>query len=222
MQLTLYSSSKRALSTNGEARRRWSYGVGVHGEQWCRQCHQTRPWVVISLPTRHDPKHTAEIVKLWPLYDVLKINCNPLTHTQSPDLNPVEHLWDLLERKIRQHNTSSKDMLKSVLKDEWEKISAEKKQLNLLVQSRNDFRRFSKDESSGVKSQDLGGQFTGPKREIRRSPNVSLEPQLLDIMIVQFRNKKVSNHGSIPITIDCNVVAFIVFEEVRTNDSTSP
>ncbi|GFW69426.1 hypothetical protein TNCV_487751 [Trichonephila clavipes] len=39
------------------------------------------------------------------------------------------------------------------------------------------------------------------------------EPQLLDIMIVQFRNEKVSNHGSIPIPIDCNVVAFIVFEE---------
>ncbi|GFW78609.1 hypothetical protein TNCV_2244091 [Trichonephila clavipes] len=32
-------------------------------------------------------------------------------------------------------------------------------------------------------------------------------------MIVQFRNEKVSNHGSIPITIYCNVVAFIVFEE---------
>ncbi|GFW19230.1 hypothetical protein TNCV_255571 [Trichonephila clavipes] len=32
-------------------------------------------------------------------------------------------------------------------------------------------------------------------------------------MIVQFRNEKVSNHGSIPITIDCNVVVFIVFEE---------
>ncbi|GFX73771.1 putative transposable element [Trichonephila clavipes] len=32
-------------------------------------------------------------------------------------------------------------------------------------------------------------------------------------MIVQFRNEKVSNHGSIPITIDCNVVAFIGFEE---------
>ncbi|GFV65893.1 hypothetical protein TNCV_5101241 [Trichonephila clavipes] len=29
------------------------------------------------------------------------------------------------------------------------------------------------------------------------------------------RNEKVSNHGSIPITIDCNVVAFIVFEEQR-------
>ncbi|GFT24166.1 adhesion G protein-coupled receptor B2 [Trichonephila clavipes] len=32
-------------------------------------------------------------------------------------------------------------------------------------------------------------------------------------MIVQFRNEKVSIHGSIPITIDCNVVSFIVFEE---------
>ncbi|GFS83575.1 hypothetical protein TNCV_1657881 [Trichonephila clavipes] len=31
----------------------------------------------------------------------------------------------------------------------------------------------------------------------------------------QFRNEKVSNHGSIPITIDCNVVAFIVFEEFK-------
>ncbi|GFT63257.1 hypothetical protein TNCV_4747331 [Trichonephila clavipes] len=42
---------------------------------------------------------------------------------------------------------------------------------------------------------------------------VLLKPQLLDIMIVQFRNEKVSNHGSIPITIACNVVVFIVFEE---------
>ncbi|GFW18801.1 hypothetical protein TNCV_5132541 [Trichonephila clavipes] len=42
---------------------------------------------------------------------------------------------------------------------------------------------------------------------------VLLEPQLLDIMIVQFRDEKVSNHGSIPITIDCNVVAFIILKK---------
>ncbi|GFU14576.1 hypothetical protein TNCV_1698991 [Trichonephila clavipes] len=42
---------------------------------------------------------------------------------------------------------------------------------------------------------------------------VLLEPKLLYIMIAQFRNEKVSNHGSIPITIDCDVVAFIVLEE---------
>ncbi|GFV73684.1 hypothetical protein TNCV_1736571, partial [Trichonephila clavipes] len=45
---------------------------------------------------------------------------------------------------------------------------------------------------------------------LRRLVGVS---QLLNIMIVQFRNEKVSNHGCIPFTIDCNVVAFIVFEE---------
>ncbi|GFW27844.1 hypothetical protein TNCV_767241 [Trichonephila clavipes] len=37
----------------------------------------------------------------------------------------IEHLWDFLERSIHQHNISSKDMLKSVLKDEWQKINAE-------------------------------------------------------------------------------------------------
>ncbi|GFT75918.1 uncharacterized protein TNCV_2098541 [Trichonephila clavipes] len=79
--------------------------------------------------------------------------------------------------------------------------------------------------SSGVKSQDLGGQYTGPKREIRRSPNVSfnksivaravtccavlLEPQLLDIMIVQFRMKKLV----IMALHRYHVVAFVVFEE---------
>ncbi|GFW55360.1 hypothetical protein TNCV_117441 [Trichonephila clavipes] len=45
---------------------------------------------------------------------------------QSSDLNPTEHLCDLLERRIRQHNVSSKDMLKSVLKGQWEKMSTEK------------------------------------------------------------------------------------------------
>ncbi|GFV94809.1 transposable element Tc1 transposase [Trichonephila clavipes] len=37
MEKTLHSASKRAFSTNGEARRWWSYGVGVHDERWCWQ-----------------------------------------------------------------------------------------------------------------------------------------------------------------------------------------
>ncbi|GFU27556.1 DUF4817 domain-containing protein [Trichonephila clavipes] len=43
MQITLYSSSKSALCTNGEARWRWSYGVGVHGDQWC--CNEAHFWL---------------------------------------------------------------------------------------------------------------------------------------------------------------------------------
>ncbi|GFW17654.1 hypothetical protein TNCV_2652111 [Trichonephila clavipes] len=65
--------------------------------------------------------------------------------------------------------------------------------------------------NSQVQNGKLGGHQTC--LSINRLWHVLLKPQLLDIMIVQFRNEKVSNHGSIPITIDCNVVAFIVFEE---------
>ncbi|GFT94588.1 transposable element Tc1 transposase [Trichonephila clavipes] len=68
-----------------------------------------------SFHFQHNPKHTAEIAKLWLLYNVT----NQLhTPPQSADPNPVEHLWDLLKHKIRQYNVSSKDMLKSVPKDE--------------------------------------------------------------------------------------------------------
>ncbi|GFX48727.1 transposable element Tcb1 transposase [Trichonephila clavipes] len=73
----------------------------------------------------NDSKHTAEIGKLWLLYNVPNQLHSP---PQPPHLNPIEYLWDLLEHKIRQHNISNKDMLKSVYKDEW-KISAEETKL---------------------------------------------------------------------------------------------
>ena len=69
----------------------------------------------------NDPKHTAHILKLWLLYNVT----NPLrTPPQSLDLNPIEHLWDSLEREIRQHSITSKSMLKDVLQEEWAQIAS--------------------------------------------------------------------------------------------------
>ncbi|GFX03292.1 transposable element Tc1 transposase [Trichonephila clavipes] len=77
-----------------------------------------------SFHFQHDngPKYTAVIVMLW-----LLCNIPNQLHTppQSPDMNPIEHLWNLLERKNRQLNISGTDMLKSILKDDWEKIIAE-------------------------------------------------------------------------------------------------
>ena len=70
----------------------------------------------------NDPKHTAKLVKEWLLY------CTPkqLDHPpQSSDLNPIEHLWEHLDKQIRKRTITSQDMLRSVLVEEWEKISSE-------------------------------------------------------------------------------------------------
>ncbi|GFX19797.1 transposable element Tcb1 transposase [Trichonephila clavipes] len=78
----------------------------------------------------NDSKHTAHNVKLWLLYSIKNQLHSP---PQSSDLNPIEHLWDLLERKIRQHHITSKEMLKRVIVTEWNTISSE--ETSKLVQS---------------------------------------------------------------------------------------
>ncbi|GBM33957.1 Transposable element Tcb1 transposase [Araneus ventricosus] len=68
----------------------------------------------------NDPKHTADICKLWVLYHcpgVIK------TSAQSPDINPIEHVWDYLQLKINEHNISNKQELRKHLTEEWTKIS---------------------------------------------------------------------------------------------------
>lgn len=70
----------------------------------------------------NDPKHTAKIVKEWLLYRTPK----QLDHCpQSPDLNPIEHLWEYLDRQIRKRTITSLDSLKSTLLEEWLEISPE-------------------------------------------------------------------------------------------------
>lgn len=70
----------------------------------------------------NDPKHTARIVKEWLLYNVQKTLPHP---PQSPDLNPIENLWHILDLKIRKYHISNKEELKSRLREEWAKISFE-------------------------------------------------------------------------------------------------
>jgi transposase len=43
---------------------------------------------------------------------------------QSPDLNPIEHLWDELERHVRKWEPPAKSEteLAMILQEEWEKI----------------------------------------------------------------------------------------------------
>jgi hypothetical protein len=46
----------------------------------------------------YGPKHTAHNTKMWILHNTPEYLKTP---PQSPDINPIEHLWDHLERKIR-------------------------------------------------------------------------------------------------------------------------
>lgn len=67
----------------------------------------------------NDPKHTSYLAREWLLYKTPKQLDHP---PQSPDLNPIENLWNYLDQKIRQRKITSKQTLKEALKEEWEKI----------------------------------------------------------------------------------------------------
>lgn len=70
----------------------------------------------------NDPKHKAHIVREWLLYNCPKVINTP---SQSPDMNPIENLWDYLDRRIRERPVSSKSELKYRLQEEWSKIGVE-------------------------------------------------------------------------------------------------
>lgn len=70
----------------------------------------------------NDPKHTANLVREWMIHNVRQQLHTP---PQSPDINPIEHLWEELKRRVRKHNASSKEELKNRILHEWENIPAE-------------------------------------------------------------------------------------------------
>ncbi|KAI2654844.1 Transposable element Tcb1 transposase [Labeo rohita] len=66
-----------------------------------------------------DPKHTAKITKEW-------LHNNSVTvlewPSQSPDLNPVEHLWRDLKMSVHQRLPSNLTELERICKEEWQRI----------------------------------------------------------------------------------------------------
>ena len=65
--------------------------------------------------------HTSHYSRWW-----MQTHSIPVLEwtAQSPDLNPIEHIWDHLDRQIRKREllpTSRKDLI-DMLKEEWQKV----------------------------------------------------------------------------------------------------
>lgn len=69
---------------------------------------------------------------------------------QSPDLNPIEHLWDHPERRLENHKITSKATIKAALQEEWDKIGSEITE-NLVSSMPNRLREVIKMKGNGIR-----------------------------------------------------------------------
>ena len=68
----------------------------------------------------NDPKHRAWNTRMYLLHK----NINYMeTPPQSPDINPIEHLWSHLETQIRKRTINNIHQLRTALKEEWANIT---------------------------------------------------------------------------------------------------
>jgi len=72
----------------------------------------------------NDPKHTAKLTKEWFEENDIKVLEWP---AQSPDLNPIEHLWNEVDRRLRKLpvKVTKKDKLWEQIQDVWNDINLE-------------------------------------------------------------------------------------------------
>lgn len=70
----------------------------------------------------NDPKHTSQFIKDWFLAKNMTVLKWPF---QSPGLNRIEHLWVVLDRRIRAKNIKNKEELLQTIQEEWRQILLE-------------------------------------------------------------------------------------------------
>jgi transposase len=72
----------------------------------------------------NDPKHTSKLATNWFETEGIQLLDWP---AQSPDLNPIEHLWHLLKKKVQAHETPAKGVweLWDKTAEGWDEIRPE-------------------------------------------------------------------------------------------------
>ncbi|CAI9619393.1 unnamed protein product, partial [Staurois parvus] len=68
----------------------------------------------------NDPKHTSKTTTV--LLKKLRVKVMDWP-SMSPDLNPIEHLWGILKRKVEERKVSNIHQLRDVVMEEWKRTT---------------------------------------------------------------------------------------------------
>ncbi len=102
------------LESCGSLRETWilTCTVTFWSRRWCppfRNCFQHN----------NHPKHTAKMTTAL----LLKVKVMEWP-SMSLDLNPIEHMWGILKRKVEKHHVSNIQQLRDVIMEEWKRMPA--------------------------------------------------------------------------------------------------
>ena len=76
-------------------------------------------WLQMGLPKDNDPKHTSKVVTKWLKDSKVKVL---EWQSQSPDSNPIEHLWAEQKKCVQARRPTNLTQLHQLYQEEWTKI----------------------------------------------------------------------------------------------------